>query len=64
MNKIIELNNSDMDCKVQAGVTRKELNDYIRDTGLFFLLTLELTHQLAVCVLHERREQRLLSMAP
>ena len=36
MNKVIELNNADMDCKVQAGITRKELNNYIKDTGLFF----------------------------
>ncbi|MGC9269688.1 FAD-binding oxidoreductase [Acidiphilium sp.] len=36
MNRIIAVNDADLDCRVEAGVSRKQLNAYLRDYGLFF----------------------------
>jgi D-lactate dehydrogenase (cytochrome) len=36
MDRILAVNERDLDCVVEAGVSRKKLNDYLRDMGLFF----------------------------
>jgi len=36
MNKVLNVNVSDFDCRVQANVTRKQLNEYLREDGVFF----------------------------
>src|SRR5918912_345504 len=36
MNKVLTVHEEDLDAVVQAGVTRKQLNEYIKHTGLFF----------------------------
>jgi len=36
MNRMVAVHPEDLNCTVQAGVTRKQLNNEIKDTGLFF----------------------------
>jgi len=36
MNKILTVNAEDFDCRVQACVTKEQLNDYLREDGVFF----------------------------
>ena len=36
MKAVLEVNEEDMDCLIEPGVTRQELNAFLRDKGLFF----------------------------
>ncbi len=36
MNKLLAVHAEDLDCVIEPGITRKALNEQLRDTGLFF----------------------------
>ena len=36
MNRVLAVHSEDLDCVIEPGITRKQLNEYLRDKGVFF----------------------------
>ena len=36
MDRLLKVNQADLDCVVEPGISRRALNEQLRDTGLFF----------------------------
>jgi D-lactate dehydrogenase (cytochrome) len=36
MNKVLAVHSEDLDCVIEPGITRKQLNEFLRDRGVFF----------------------------
>jgi D-lactate dehydrogenase (cytochrome) len=36
MNRVVAVHAEDLDCVIEPGITRKQLNEHLRDTGVFF----------------------------
>ena len=42
MNKVLSVNVEDFDCRVQACVTKEQLNDYLRGRSFFLLILVQM----------------------
>lgn len=54
MNNVLDLHREDFDVTVEPGVTRKALNAYLRDTGLWFPVGWSDSTLMLVCLFVKR----------